>query len=203
MAITLKARHDATIDPILAKAYKIIDQAWLDAGVTQEELDREDLMVDVYDGLIAQGKSEEEVQTYLKKTPWAEIERKYHDMFPYRGHPGSLVTEKPEKKAAYHMKGKNKVDDIFLITTHNCNPDDLAQVLTMVEEKLAKEGAVKITEDVIKFTLKIKAHANDDSVNGDAFNNQIKEGAISIAERVGAGSTELQGGMVYLLRKTN
>ena len=49
MATTLTNKRYANLDPILAKAYQIIDQAWLNEGVTPEELDREDIMVDVYD----------------------------------------------------------------------------------------------------------------------------------------------------------
>lgn len=38
-------------------------------------------MADVFDGLLAQGKTVREAQDYLAQTPWEEIERKYHELF--------------------------------------------------------------------------------------------------------------------------
>lgn len=84
MATTAASRRYEKLNPILAEAHRLIDQAWLDTGVTSEELERDEVMSDVFEGLVAQGKTYRDAQDYLSQTSWEEMQRKHRELFPRR-----------------------------------------------------------------------------------------------------------------------
>ena len=59
------------------RAMEIIRQEWIEAGKTEAELDQEDQIADLYDMLVASGRSEEEIDAAWEGKSNAEILQAY------------------------------------------------------------------------------------------------------------------------------
>ena len=53
-----------TSHPAYQRAMEIIDQSWLDAGMTREELDRSEIIADLFDRWLAAGNAFEDVSPF-------------------------------------------------------------------------------------------------------------------------------------------
>ena len=63
-------------------AREIIDQEWIAAGVTREELDQADQLADLFDRLVAGGRSSKEINAeWQHKTP-EDILHEYAPLVP-------------------------------------------------------------------------------------------------------------------------
>ena len=64
-------------DPIYQMAVDIIDNEWIAAGKTREELIQEERIMDIVDDLFASGKSLDEIDTIWKGKSNAQIVEEY------------------------------------------------------------------------------------------------------------------------------
>ena len=64
-------------DPIYQMAMDIIDQEWIAAGKTREELDQEEQITDIVDHLFASGKSLDEIETEWEGKSNSQILEEY------------------------------------------------------------------------------------------------------------------------------
>lgn len=81
MAVVTDRTLSPQVQAALAEARRIIDQSWIEVGVSPEQLAREDTMADVFEILLHEGKTEEQASDYLEATSWEEIQRKRHGFF--------------------------------------------------------------------------------------------------------------------------
>ena len=65
--------QEAKSEKAYQRAMAIIDQSWLDAGMTREELDQEKRLLELYDILLASGRSEAELNAEWDHKTGAEI----------------------------------------------------------------------------------------------------------------------------------
>ncbi len=63
-------------------AKKIIEDSWLATGVTQQELDRDEQVMQVFSRLVASGRSEEDIIVEWKHKSAEEILRAYAIFVP-------------------------------------------------------------------------------------------------------------------------
>ena len=71
-------------DPVMESARQIIRESWLANGMTAEQWERFPIEADVYEMLIAQGRSEREAGDYLESASWEDIQRRHREMYPRR-----------------------------------------------------------------------------------------------------------------------
>ncbi len=59
------------------KAMEIIDQAWLEAGMTREEIEQDNQLAEIFDRLLASGRSIDDINAEWQNKSAEEILREY------------------------------------------------------------------------------------------------------------------------------